>query len=281
MSKENNKRGKYNEKYNLEALESLHLIMEDKDYWMSSRQLADISGREHFHVLDDIERDLINRNEELIKTLDDVSNESKFRGIIKENLRNDISKFKYKETFYFDEQNRKRRMYLLNRESSLLCLTRYNHIIQVRVNSLFLELYDKENERLMEKVNRYDKTISGKGTLSMGEAAKTFNIKDKDGNILGRNKLFELLRDAKVLQSSKSNWNVPYQMYVKNGYFRILLRTIKNGTTITVTRITPKGLDFLHELIKQLGYTYEGTLKEIKTFVSNDDYGEEELDFYK
>lgn len=129
MSKENNKRGKYNENFNLEALESLHLIMEDKDYWMSSRQLAEISGREHFHVLDDIERDLINKNEELTKTLDDVSNESKFRGIVKETLRNDISKFKHKESFYFDERNRKRKMYLLNRESSLLCLVRYNHII--------------------------------------------------------------------------------------------------------------------------------------------------------
>ena len=250
MSKENNKRGKYNENYNLEALAHLDLIMEDKDYWMSSRQLAEVSGRDHFHVLDDIRRDLINRNEELLAYLNEESNESKFRFIVKETLRNDISKFKYKETFYFDERNRKKKMYLLNRESSLLCLTRYNHIIQVRVNSLFLELYDKENERLMEKVNRYDKTISGKGTLSMGEAAKTFNIKDKDGNILGRNKLFELLRNAKVSQSSKSDWNVPYQMYVKNGYFRILLRTIKNDTTITVTRITPKGLDFLHELIK-------------------------------
>ena len=281
MNKENNKRGKYNENFNLEALAHLYLIMEDKDYWMSSRQLSEISGREHFHVLDDIKRDLINKNEELLKLLDENSNESKFRFIVKETLRNDISKFKYKETFYFDERNRKKKMYLLNRESSLLCLTRYHHIIQVRVNSLFLELYDKENERLMEKVNRYDKTMSGKGTLSMGEAAKTFNIKDKDGNILGRNKLFELLRDAKVLQSSKSNWNVPYQMYVKNGYFRILLRTIKDGTTITVTRITPKGLEFLHELIKELGYTYEGTLKELRTFVSNDDYSDEDLDFYK
>ena len=281
MSEEDNKRGKYNEKYNLEALEKLHLIMEDKDYWMTSLQLAEISGRRHSHVLEDIRRDLISRNEELLAFLNEKSNETKSRFIIKETLRNDISKFKYKETFYFDERNRKKKMYLLNRESSLLCLSRYHHIIKVRVNSLFLELYDKENERLMEKVNRYDKTISGKGTLSMGEAAKTFNIKDKDGNILGRNKLFELLRDAKVLQSSKSNWNVPYQMYVKNGYFRILLRTIKNDTTITVTRITPKGLDFLHELIKQLGYTYEGTLKEIKTFVSNDDYSDENSDFYK
>lgn len=55
--KANNKRGKYNEKYNLEALSHLDLIMEDKDYWMTSLQLAKVSGRKHKHVLEDIRRD--------------------------------------------------------------------------------------------------------------------------------------------------------------------------------------------------------------------------------
>ena len=94
MSKEDNKRGKYNEKYNLEALEKLHLIMEDKDYWMTSLQLADVSGRNHRHVLEDIRRDLIDKNEELLAILNDNSNEPKFRFNVKETLRNDISKFK-------------------------------------------------------------------------------------------------------------------------------------------------------------------------------------------
>ena len=279
MNKENNKRGKYNEKYNLEALEKLHLIMEDKDYWMTSLQLAEVSGRNHDKVMRDIRRDIVDKVQELRVFLDTAK--KGFTSMNIDDLKKSLDSYKCRLTVYKDSQGRKRNMFLLNRESSLICMARYNFIVQARINQLFLNLYDKENERLMEKVNRYDKTISGKGTLSMGEAAKTFNIKDKDGSILGRNKLFEILRNNKVLQSSKSDWNVPYQMYVKNGYFRILLRTIKNDTTITVTRKTPKGIDFLHELITQLGYTYEGTLKEIKTFVSNDDYGEEELDFYK
>ena len=279
--KTNNKRGKYNEKYNLEALEKLHLIMEDKDYWMTSLQLAEVSGRNHFHVLDDIRRDLINRNEELLATLNDKSNESKFRFIVKETLRNDISKFKYKETFYFDERNRKKKMYLLNRESSLLCLTRYNHIIQVRVNSLFLELYDKEIERIKKKAESYDKVINGSGTLSVGTVAKSLNIKDKNGNLIGRNKLFEILRSNKVLQSSKSNWNIPYQFYINNGYFRTLLSKTINGVTVTTTRITPKGFEFIENLCSILGYIYDGNLEDLRTFVSNDDYIEEVSDFYK
>ena len=117
--------------------------------------------------------------------------------------------------------------------------------------------------------------------MSIGTAAKTLNIKDKNGQLIGRNMLFEILRNNKVLQSSKSNWNVPYQMYVKNGCFRTLLSKTINGVTVTTTRITPKGFEFIENLCDILGYIYDGNLEDLKTFVSNDDYLEEELDFYK
>lgn len=104
------------------------------------------------------------------------------------------------------------------------------------------------------------------------------------GNKCGKEKVFEVLRTYKVLQSSKSKWNVPYQMYVKNGYFRILLSNYNEltDTSVVVVRITPKGMDFINSLLSDLGCMYEeSSLYELKTFVSNDDYGEEELDFYK
>ena len=278
MSKENNKRGKYNEKYNLEALEKLHLIMEDKDYWMTSLQLAEVSGRRHKHVLRDIERDLSK-----IKDLPNYENtgETKVGPSFNENLRNYISRYKYKETFHFDKSNKKVRAYLLNRHASLLCLARYNMIIQITVNSLFLDLYDKEIERIKKKAESYDKVVSGKGTLSVGTVAKTLNIKDDDGGLIGRNKLFEILRSNKVLQSSKSNWNIPYQQYIRNGYFRTLLSKTVNGITIATTRITPKGFEFIENLCSILGYIYDGNLEDLRTFVSNDDYIEEVSDFYK
>ena len=172
-------------------------------------------------------------------------------------------------------------MYLLNRESSLLCLTRYHHIIQVRVNSLFLELYDKEIERIKKKAESYDKVINGCGTLSVGTVAKSLNIIDNNGNLIGRNKLFEVLINNKILQSSKSNWNVPYQQYIKSGYFRTLLSKTINGITITTTRITPKGFEFIENLCNVLGYVYDGNLEDLRIFVSNDDYSDEDLDFYK
>jgi len=113
----------------------------------------------------------------------------------------------------------------------------------------------------------------------MGVVAKSFALKDMDGSILGRNKLFEILRNNKVLQSSKSDWNIPYQNYIKNGYFRVLFKTVKDDITIATTRITSKGLEFLHDLIITLGYSYEGSIYEIETFVSNDDYSDDNIEY--
>ena len=170
-------------------------------------------------------------------------------------------------------------MYLLNRESSLICLVRYNFIVQVRVHALFLKLVDEKREEIENKCKAYDTLISGKGLYSMGVVAKSFKLKDKSGNVIGRNSLFKLLREHKILQSSKSDWNIPYQSYVRDGYFKVLFKTIKDGVNIATTRITSKGLDFLNELILILGYSYEGSIREIETFVSNDDeYAEEDLD---
>lgn len=279
MNKENNKRGKYNDYVNESALSTLNLIMEDKEYWMSSRQLSELSGRRHDNVVNDIKRDLIDRITNIRR---DIRRDSlKFQEMSNERITEMLEKYVYKVTYYKDSYNRKSKMYLLNRHASLLCLSRYNVLIQITVNSLFLDLYDKEIERIKKKAESYDKVINGSGTLSVGTVAKSLNITDNNGDLIGRNKLFEMLRNNKILQSSKSNWNVPYQQYIKSGYFRTLLSKTINGVTITTTRITPKGFEFIENLCNILGYVYDGNLEDLKIFVSNDDYSDEDLDFYK
>lgn len=276
MDNDDGKRGKYNEKYDLNALKKLNLIMEDKEYWMTSLQLAKISGREHDKVMRDIRRDIVDRVLKLREYLDTAN----IGGIkINNELIHDVESFKYQEKEYKDSKGRTQSMYMLNRESSLLCLVRYNFVIQVRVNSLFLRLIDEKREEMENKCRAYDTLVSGKGVFSMGVVAKSFKLKDAEENILGRNKLFEILRNNKVLQSSKSNWNIPYQNYIKNGYFRVLFKTVKDDITIATTRITPKGLEFLHDLIITLGYSYEGSIHEIETFVSNDDYSDDNIEY--
>jgi len=277
--KTNNKRGKYNNYVNKKALSTLNLIMEDKEYWMTSLQLAELSGRDHRNVKRDIKRDVLDKiNDTKISLEKDVL---KFEHMFKEQISTDLNKYEIRTASVKDKYDRNMEIYLLNRHASLLCLVRYNFIIQSRVNSLFLELYDKEIERIKKKAESYDKVINGSGTLSVGTVAKSLNIKDKNGNSIGRNKLFEILRNNKVLQSSKSNWNIPYQNYIKNGYFRTLLSKTVNGITVATTRITPKGFEFIENLCNILGYVYDGNLEDLRIFVSNDDYSDEKSDLYK
>ena len=109
MSKESNK---YNQYFNLEALAHLDLIMEDKEYWMTSLQLAEISGRLHYNVIADIERDLIIKKEIYENKIQGINTEEedsennlrgalKFQGSAKDFLINALSDIKVKKRSLF------------------------------------------------------------------------------------------------------------------------------------------------------------------------------------
>lgn len=66
---------------------------------------------------------------------------------------------------------------------------------------------------------------------------------------IGRNKLFELLRNMGVLQSN----NIPYQAYIDRGYFRTIEAkyTKPNGDTcINIkTLVYQKGVDYIRSRV--------------------------------
>ena len=66
---------------------------------------------------------------------------------------------------------------------------------------------------LEPKGQSYDKVAGSKDSIEMRRVAKIFGIRG-----LGRNRLFSLLRDKKVVDKN----NIPYQQYVDLGYFRVL-----------------------------------------------------------
>ena len=75
-------------------------------------------------------------------------------------------------------------------------------------------------------------------------------IKDEDIK-LGRNQLFEWLRDNKYLMKN----NIPYQQYIDNGYFKVIEQIYKTpyGNKINVkTLITPIGQIKLIEKLRKL-----------------------------
>ena len=80
----------------------------------------------------------------------------------------------------------------------------------------------------------------------------TFSKLIKDENIkLGRNQLFEFLRDNKYLMKN----NIPYQKYIDNGYFKVIEQIYKTpyGNKINVkTLINPIGQIRLIEKLRKL-----------------------------
>jgi len=95
------------------------------------------------------------------------------------------------------------------------------------------------------KAEFYDQVTSSKDAVDMASAAKVLNMG------IGRNKLFELLRDEKVLQGN----NQPYQKYIDNGCFRVIESkfTKPNGdTSINLkTVVYQKGLTYISKLINK------------------------------
>lgn len=109
---------------------------------------------------------------------------------------------------------------------------------------------EKQKTLLIEqqpKVEFYDDVTGSKDTIDMKEVAKILNIKN-----IGRNKLFEILRNKNILDRC----NQPYQKYVDAGYFRVIESrfNLPDGEIkISLkTVVFQKGLDFIRrELAKK------------------------------
>ena len=108
------------------------------------------------------------------------------------------------------------------------------------------EKLELENKEMKPKAEFFDTVADSKTAISMNEVAKVLNIKG-----YGRNKLFEFLRDNSVLD----RWNVPYQRYVDNGWFRVIEQHYqKNGEPVVTTKtlVYQKGVDGIRKMINQM-----------------------------
>ena len=111
-----------------------------------------------------------------------------------------------------------------------------------------IEAQQKLIEVQTPKAEFYDDVVESKDSLPMDKTAKTLNMG------IGRNKLFALLRDEKILMRN----NTPYQQYVDSGWFRCVESKFSkpNGDIcINVkTVVLQKGLDGIRKLLRKKGY---------------------------
>lgn len=210
---------------------------------IDSREIAELTSKNHNHVLRDIETIL-----------------GKIGG---------LSKFGY--TYIHPQNNQEYKCYMLPKRETLILVSGYSVELRAKIIDRLeyleklnkpalpsyaeaLRLYANEiekNEQLQleakenkPKVEFYEQVTGSKDTVDMGTVAKVLNIKG-----LGRNKIFEILRDKKVLQSD----NKPYQKYVDRGYFRLVESKFNKpdgSTHVNIkTVVYQKGLDYIRKQV--------------------------------
>ena len=119
---------------------------------------------------------------------------------------------------------------------------------------LLKEKNEKQEKKLLSqkpKVDFFNDAMNSQTLIDLNDVAKTLLIKDESGKILGRNLLYQKLRDLGILNAN----NKPYQNYVNSKYFKLVEKSYihpKTGESILYfkTLLTQKGVTYLHKKLK-------------------------------
>jgi phage antirepressor YoqD-like protein len=107
-----------------------------------------------------------------------------------------------------------------------------------------IEELQKQLEGAKHKLEFYDSVADSTDTVDIGTVAKVLMLP------YGRNTLFSILRDKKILMSD----NKPYQEYMNRGYFKIIEEPYnKNGNTFIgfKTVVFQKGLEYIKKVVSE------------------------------
>jgi Rha family phage regulatory protein len=214
---------------------------------MSSKEIAELTGKNHGDVLRDVRNMLGELN----------LGESTFA------------------CTYLDSQNKERPLYNLPKREVLILVSGYNVVLRSKIVDKIdeLELYslapqvpqtyatalleagrlalelEKAETQLTEqapKVEFYEVVISTDQLIDMAQASKVLNLG------YGRNKLFTILRDLKVLDSQ----NIPFQKYIDRKWFKVKETVFKSQNKEHLhlkPLVTQKGLKALLKLLTKKG----------------------------
>ena len=102
------------------------------------------------------------------------------------------------------------------------------------------------NREMKPKAEFFDAVAGSKKAMSMEEVAKVLSYPG-----VGRNKLFEILRNQNILQKD----NIPYQKYIDSGYFRVIEQKYEVGDEVGINIKTlgfQKGVDFIRKTLDKV-----------------------------
>jgi len=107
---------------------------------------------------------------------------------------------------------------------------------------------NKTIETMKPKVEFFEAVTDSKDAISMADVAKVLNFGS------GRNTLFKILRQEKILQKD----NRPYQEYIDRGFFRVVEQKYDKGygeTGINIkTLVFQKGVEYIRKLLVKREY---------------------------
>lgn len=95
---------------------------------------------------------------------------------------------------------------------------------------------------LEPKASTFDKIANSGNYIDMANVAKTLNVKN-----LGRNNLFQLLRNQGILNSS----NIPYQRFMKHF---VVVQKVHSNQTYSTTHLNPDSWDWMISQVEKAGY---------------------------
>lgn len=209
---------------------------------MSSREIAELTGKMHKHVLVDCEK--LNGNYQNMR-LDEISSD-----------------------VYLDKYGREQKQLMLTKMQVFDLMTGYNAELRIKVNRRWEELeranlqpahklpqnysealrqlaetveQNEQQQQLIEqqrpKVAFTDAVIGSKTSCLIGELAKLIS---QNGINIGQNRLFAWLRENGYLGKRGEHHNIPMQRFIEQGLFEIKkgVRTGRGGELLTT--ITPK-----------------------------------------
>jgi antirepressor len=228
---------------------------------MSSREIAEITGKQHRNVMRDCDK--LNEHYEKLGML------------------------KIEQGSYVHENtgNQQHRECLLTKMQTMDLMTGYNTELRIRVNRRWEELENKQvqkslpgtfaealrayadevekNEKLVgelkvknvliaeyePKVTYYDQILASVDTITITQIAKDYGMSAQELN--------KLLHEQGIQYKQNKQW-ILYQKYAKLGYTKskTVPITYKNGEQGVAlnTQWTQKGRLFLYELLKSHGY---------------------------
>ena len=109
-----------------------------------------------------------------------------------------------------------------------------------------MEALQKQNQLMQPKAEFFDAVTDSKQAIPIGDVAKILDIG------IGRNKLFEFLRQKSILTSD----NRPYQKYIDSGYFRVIEQKYEVNGEVRInikTLVFQKGIDWIRkQLVKEI-----------------------------